>query len=253
MTLQPLRVRAVLASGIAQAAPWGISLDGLLAAQMWERTKADHRAAGVDVVRAMDQADPPDLDLPLQRCVAGDGRWHWAATCARPDGDPALVDVRTRTSRVDHRGVEVLAASLPKVISARQGRYRARRAPLPVTPCRSVTWHAVGDQDTVRELLGPVLTIGKARTGGEGQVLSWQVETAPDLDEVVAAHLHPDGTLGRTTPPGCFARLSGTPLSGGVGTAGLRPPYMHRSRQHPDLYLPALLHQHVAENGGGDP
>lgn len=243
MTVQPLRVRADLATGIAQSAPWGISLDGLLAAQLWEERKAIARAGGVDHIRAMDQDDPPDLELPLQQCVADDGRWHWAATCAQPDIAPARVDVRTRTSRVDHRAIETLTTGLPKVISARQGRYRSRRAPLPVTPCRSVTWHAIGDLDQVEQLLQGVLTIGKARTGGEGQVLSWHVTPAPDLDETTAAHLHPDGTLGRTAPPGCWATLPGSPTSGGVGTAGLRPPYMHRSRQHHDLHLPALLHQ----------
>ena len=32
--MKPLRVRAHLAFGIAQAAPWGIALDGLLAEQL---------------------------------------------------------------------------------------------------------------------------------------------------------------------------------------------------------------------------
>lgn len=243
MTGQPMRVRALLASGIAHAAPWGISLDGILAAQLWEEQKATARAAGGDLVRAMDHPAPPDLDLPLERCTTDDGRWHWAATCARPDQNPTKVDVRTRTSRVDHRALETLTPRLPKVVSSRQGRYRARRMPITVTPCQSVTWHAIGDLAAVAELLAGVRTIGKARSTGEGEVLSWDVRPAPDLDPVTAAHLHPDGSLGRTTPPGCWATLPGPPDSGGVGTAGLRPPYMHPSRQHHDLHLPALLHQ----------
>ena len=38
--MKPLKVRAHLAFGIAQAAPWGIALDGLLASELWARQKA---------------------------------------------------------------------------------------------------------------------------------------------------------------------------------------------------------------------
>jgi hypothetical protein len=37
-------VRAHLAVGIAQAAPWGIALDRLLAAELWAEHKAARRA-----------------------------------------------------------------------------------------------------------------------------------------------------------------------------------------------------------------
>lgn len=237
--LVPMRVRAHLAAGIGQAAPWGIALDGLLASQLWEREKAAARAAGHGYTRALESTDPPDLDLPLDRCQPEDGPWHWAATCAHPDTVADRPDVHTWTGRVDAREIEQVATTLPKVVSGRQGRYRTRRMPLLVTPCGSVTWHAVGDPVAVADLLEDVRSIGKKRTSGEGHVLRWEISEALDLDVLTAAHLHPDGNLGRPTPHACRRRLIDVPDTS-VGRAGIRPPYMHPARQH-DLHLPALL------------
>lgn len=228
----PLQVRAHLAGGVAQAAPWGIALDGLLASELWADQKARMRAAGRDYARAMEIASPPDLDLPLARCVPDNGPWHWAATCARPDQNPDRIDVHTWTGRVDHRSLEQTADRLPKIISARQGRYRSRRMPLLVTPCASVTWYAIGYVAKIEDLLAQVLSIGKKRATGEGHVLRWEITARPDLDPIAAAHLHDDGTLGRTMPDSCrstVARITRRPAEGG-GRAGIRPPYMHPSR-----------------------
>lgn len=237
--MKPLTVTAQLAFGIAQAAPWGIALDGLLASEVWSRQKASCRDRGVNYVRAMERVDPPDLDLPLARCAPALGPWHWAATCALPDSEPERVDVRSWTGRVDARDLEQVASALPKTVSARQGRYRARRMPLLVTPCATVTWRAVGDVDAIRDLVEPIVSIGKKRSSGEGQVLRWEVELAEDLDEFAAGHLHQDGTLGRPCPMVCREK-AGDVVDGGLGRAGVRPPYMHPARQH-ELALPALL------------
>lgn len=235
----PLQVRAHLAAGIAQAAPWGIALDGLLAAEMWADHKAAQRAANRPTPHLFATRDPVDLALPLARCPIPHGMWHWAATCAHPEGRPDLPpEVRTWTGRTDSRALAHLAPALPAVLSDRQGRYRARHMPLLVTPCTSVVWQAVGDPDQIRALLGGITAIGKKRATGEGHVLGWDITPTPDLDPWTAAHLHPDGTLGRPTPDLC---LAGRHIRhGGRGTAGLRPPYMHPARQH-TLHLPALL------------
>lgn len=240
---EPLRVTAHLAGGIAQASPWGIALDGLLASALWADHKDTQRAAGVPTTPLHDVEDPTDLPLPLARCTrAGADLWHWAATCAHPAG-PTCTDVRTWTGRVDHRGTAQLTADLPKVVADRQGRYRARRMPLLVTACAAVTWHAIGDPIAVTELVSTITAIGKKRSHGEGHVLRWDVDTL-DWNPWAAAHLHPDGTLGRPTPAGCLEHPDNSTttgiVDGGLGTAGLRPPYMHRARQH-SLHLPALL------------
>ena len=235
----PLLVRAHLAAGIAQAAPWGIALDGLLAAELWADHKADRRDANDPTPGLLETAEPADLPLPLARCTSPDGLWHWAATCAHPEGRPDLPpDVQTWTGRTDSRALEQLTDQLPAVLSDRQGRYRARRMPLLVTACTAVAWRAVGDASAVRALLTGVTAIGKKRSTGHGHVLRWEVTATPHVDPWTASHLHPDGTLGRPTPDSC---LHGQTIQhGGRGTAGLRPPYMHPARQH-TLRLPALL------------
>jgi CRISPR type IV-associated protein Csf3 len=234
----PLLVRARLQAGIAHAAPWGIALDGLLASQLWADRKAAARAAGGPVPGLpADGAEPEDLDLPLSRCeLGGPGQWHWAATCAWPESPAAeLPDVRYWMSHIDERACAQAAAALPAAIPARQGRYRARRMPLLATVCPSVTWHAVGDPAAIRALLATVLAIGKKRSHGEGRVLAWEVTPAA-AGPWAAAHLHPDGALGRPAPPACLAGRAVT--ARGRGTAGLRPPYMHPARQQ-ELCLPA--------------
>ena len=223
-----LQVTARLAGGIV-ATSWGVALDGLLAAVVSDRLK--HAGDLVDV--------DTELELPLARCeLAGGEQWHWAATTAYILDEPGRVDVRSWTGRVDHRDLEMVAGSLPKVISGRQGRWRDRRMPLVVIPCRELTWTAVGDPGAVAELLAEVGSIGKKRASGEGHVLGWDVVERPDLDAHTAGHLHPNGRLGRPAPTGCLSAPA--EISSGRGTAGLRPPHHHPDRQR-ELWLPDVL------------
>lgn len=234
---RPVTVRADLAAGLAHAAPWGTALDGLLAAELWGRHKSA-RPPGT-YPSALDVDDPPDLELPLARCIPSAGPWHWAATCAYPLPRPDRLDIHTWAGRADHRHLEQLAGRLPVTLPTRQGRYRSRLMPLLVTPCQAVTWHAIGDSDRIADLLGGITAIGKKRGHGEGQVLRWTVTPTPSLTAFAAAHLNPDGTLSRPTPEGCLP-VTDRPADGGCGRAGVRPPYMHRSRHH-ELRLPAPL------------
>lgn len=103
-----------------------------------------------------------------------------------------------------------------------------------------MVWAAVGNPEAIEALLGGISAIGKKRSQGEGHVLAWEITEAPGLDPWTATHLHPDGTLGRPTPASCLAGHDDV-VDGGHGTAGLRPPYMHRARQYHPLHLPALL------------
>ena len=102
--------------------------------------------------------------------------------------------------------------------------------PLLVTVTTAVTWRGVGDLSGVSDLLTDITAIGKKRAHGQGRVLHWQVTPLDDVQAWEASHLHPDGTLGRTTPPACLTGHG--VLHAGVGAAGLRPPYAHPSRQH---------------------
>lgn len=234
---RPMRVTARLEGGMACAGGWGLALDGILASILHHGAKAAALAAGHAPPPALGDPDPPDLDLPLARCTAGGTDWHWAATTAWPvDGHDLAPDPRYYSHRVDHNPLEVTAATLPVNLRAREGRYRHRWTPVLVTVCTAVTWTAVGDPAAVAALLEPVAAIGKKRAAGHGRVLAWTIEPAPDLAGWTAGHTHPDGTLGRPTPHRC---LAGHPdvVDAGTGPAGLRPPYVHPSRQR-ILHLP---------------
>lgn len=237
--MQPMVVTATLAAGFAVGSGWGIALDGLLAAALWARRKADLRAAGVPLTRLVEQDQPPDLPLPLARCLA-DGQWHWAATCAAPvdtGPDEHPRDVRTWTGRVDERICRQLVEGTPGTLPTHHGRWRNRMMPVVVTVCRAVQWRAVGHPDQVTNLIMPIAAIGKKRSQGEGAVLAWHVRADPAGDPHAFAHLHHDGSLGRPAPTDC---VPADVAHGGSGRAGLRPPYTHPSRQA-DLLLPLPL------------
>lgn len=239
----PVRVTAHLEAGIAHAHDWGIALDGILAGVIHTAAKAEHLAAGGEHTPLRHQDDPLDIDLPLARC--GDGPdWHWAATCSFPvDGHDLPPQIVRWSGRHDHRVATSLAAQLPQHVDDQRGRYRAHWMPLTLTTCSAVTFDAVADPDALRALLEPIAAIGKKRAAGHGRVLSWHIETT-DRDHWDAAHLHPDGSLGRPTPSSCLATTdASTPTqTPRQGAAGIRPPYVHPSRAR-HLLLPPAVHR----------
>ncbi|QSE87822.1 hypothetical protein JWS13_03940 (plasmid) [Rhodococcus pseudokoreensis] len=236
----PLIIRAKLAAGVAHAVPWGISLDGLLASEIRENTKAAARASGTDYTPYSLDTVPEDLDLPLARCP-GDGgdRWHWAATFAYPEDEDEVPGphVQYWSARPDQQALEQMSVELPALVSERQGRYRSRVMPLPLTACRHLVWRAVGDAVAITELLAPLVSIGKKRGAGNGHILSWEITEQSVGKPWEFAHLHPDGSLGRTAPATCLHER-GDLRTGGEGRMGLRPPYMHPSRRA-QVLLPA--------------
>lgn len=237
MTYQPLEVTALLPHGIALANPWGVSLDGLLAAALWQRLK-NATAATTPLLHQYDPRDPnhspPDLDLPLARCELAE-TWHWACTFSTHPTYTAEPDVRLRTRRTDHTSLLRLSPEVSSNVSDTRGRYRFRTTPAIVTVTDSARWTAVGDLDQVRELLSAIPAIGKHRNVGEGQVAAWKVVTI-DLDEWAASHTAGSDRLCRITPRTC---LNGrTCVHGGEAVASVRAPYAHPSRETA-AYLPA--------------
>jgi CRISPR type IV-associated protein Csf3 len=233
---QPFTVMAELAAGIALGGGWGLALDALLAAEIWAEQKARLHAAGRVTTRLVDTDDVPDMDLPLSTCRASDGRWHWAATCAVPRGvvDGHERDIRYWTGRMDERTYRQTTAAMPGTVATHQGRWRNRIMPVIVTMCQRVSWRGVGDVEQVGQLLAPIAAIGKKRSQGEGRVLVWQVEPT-DGNPWEFGHLNSQGLLGRPALLDCLGERR--VIHGGSGVAGLRPPYLHASRQH-QLLLP---------------
>lgn len=237
-SFQPFTVTAELSSGIALGGGWGLALDGLLAAEIWTERKARLHAAGEVTDRLADTDHVEDMNLPLDTCRTPDGRWHWAATCAIPSTvtQGHERDIRYWTGRMDNRIYRQTTTTMPGTLPTHQGRWRNRIMPVVITVCSDVSWRGVGNTDQVRRLLEPIAAIGKKRSQGEGRVLAWHVEPEPTGDPWAFAHLHADGGLGRPTPPECIGHRQ--VRHGGPGIAGLRPPYLHPSRQE-QLLLPA--------------
>lgn len=230
--MQPLRVTATLHAGIAHASPWTVSLDGLLASQLWQAHKRLHPIAGM---RELD--NPPDLELPLARCTLDSQWWHWAATCGWPDTPQEAPEIHYWGTRLDHRHTEHTATALPQHLPDNKGRWKAYWMPVPITLTHTLAWHAVGDPDAIRDILAPITSIGKKRSQGEGRIRSWSITPAPDLDPHTASHLSPTGTLGRPCPEACLTQHPDV-IDGGPGYATIRPPHMHPSRRT-EVRLPA--------------
>lgn len=227
----PFTVRATLSAGYAHATPWGISLDGILASEIWESRKAEARAAGTDWHAYSNDHTPDDIELPLDRCPGdGTGNWHWAATFAFPEDEIPGPHVQTWVSRPDQHALAQMTDRLPLHVDARKGRYRSWVMPLPLTVAPTLLWRAVGDPDAVADLLTGIVTIGKKRASGHGLILSWEVTPDTAADRWEFTHLHPDGSLGRTAPTKCL-HGRGSIDHGGHGHIGLRPPYMHPARR----------------------
>ncbi|MCX5046229.1 hypothetical protein OG921_23950 [Aldersonia sp. NBC_00410] len=227
----PVIVRARLAGGVGHGVPWGISLDGLLASEIRAEAKAAARTADVDYPVFDRSVVPDELELPLARCSGAGGEfWHWAATFAWPEGEVAGPHVQYWSGRPDQLALAQTAAALLALVSERQGRYRARVMPLPLTMCKSLVWRAVGDPDAIAGLLEHITAIGKKRGAGHGHILEWSVTPQAGGDPFDYAHLHPDRSLGRTVPRKCIEGRCSI-RTGGQGRMGLRPPYMHPARR----------------------
>lgn len=174
----------------------GVALDGLLASVVWHRRKAQIAATGGRLAYCHD-VDPEPLELPLARC-GDDADWHWMATFAdlhpRPDGELIDPDIRWRTSRTDRHRLQQLAPVIgSQVVSDSAGRYQRRIVPVMAHPATSLTWRAVGDPESIRDLLTDLGSIGKHRGVGEGLVSRWEVTEAPGIDLWSAGHEHAPG------------------------------------------------------------
>lgn len=231
----PVRVRARLASGIASGDGWGPSLDGIVASIVWQDFKAERLAAGEIPPRGLDpDVDPEDLDLPFARVDADEG-WYWAATCGFPEQLLDEPEIRYWATRPDQRDLAQMAARPPASIPDRQGQTRSQLMPIPVLMCSSMVWHALADPLGLKVILDEVLSIGKRRGVGEGEILYWSVEEV-DIDPFAASHLFPDGSLGRPTPVSVLSADESV-ARGPRARWGIRPPALHPLRAA-EVYLP---------------
>ncbi|AYE99533.1 hypothetical protein C0J29_31705 (plasmid) [Mycobacterium paragordonae] len=235
-------ITATTPHGVVLSRPWGIALDGLLASVLWHRRKTTAFEHG-DHLTYHPGEPPEQLELPLARCGDPDQHhdWHWMATFAdlhpHPHGtaDP---DIRWRRSRTNHQRLQQLSPTINKsAVADHTGRYQARALPVIAHPTTHLTWRAVGDADTITELLTELPAIGKHRNIGEGLVTQWNITRTPDVTPWTAGHCHQPGLLGRPTPARCLTNHPDTQTGPHIRTA-LRPPYLDPQTRCP-AYQPA--------------
>jgi hypothetical protein len=123
-------------------------------------------------------------------------------------------------------------------VSEYSGRYQKRDIPVMAHPAATLTWRAVGDPDTIREILTDLPSIGKHRGVGEGLVTHWDITDTPELTPWDAGHTHEPGILGRTTPARCLDGHHSVATGPRVATP-VRPPYLHPANRSSLAYHPA--------------
>lgn len=241
--MEPLTITARTPHGVVLSRPHGVSFDGLLASVLWHRAKYAAYATGAPWRRFSALDTPAVLELPLARCgdIDQDEDWHWACTFSEQHPHTTQPSTRWRTSRTDHARLQQISPSIsPSRVTDRAGRYQSRLIPILAHLTTSLTWHAVGDADAIRELLEELPAIGKHTGTGEGIVTDWTVAPAPELSVWSAGHEHSPGILGRPTPVRCTGLPGATT---GIGdehelrTTAVRGPYLHPSTRFA-AYLP---------------
>lgn len=232
----PFTLTAHLRQDIAMHPITGIALDGILASQLRAQRAARHNTAASVADNGLHTHTPYEWDLPLAKCeIAGEHMWHWLTTTgqlANPDGTTTLPATESYpiTNRFDEQRAPHTTIKIPQHISTKEGKFRNKITPLPTILADTITWQAVGDPDTVWNLISPLTAIGGRRGIGHGTVNRWTIETATPKNAVVFGHTHPNGKPGRPLPTQCAhaCRLPLTP----IGPSGLRPPLFHPAQQH---------------------
>lgn len=240
----PFTLTATLRTGVGIDQPYGLDLAGLIAARVRRVDQARLDRSGMLTSTPLPdttEEDPPDLRLPLGRCLIGPD-WHWLASCAilidaDPDPEPrtfyqvADIDWASRTAR----------RPLPHV-NPSSGSYRDVMMPAPVAICSAIQWRGVGDPDQVAALMRPVRFVGRRRTAGEGRILQWHLDVTADADPATWGHLDDNADLARPCPTECAETLD---IEHRIGWYAIRPPSWHPDRlrslaMKPEQELPWL-------------
>lgn len=166
---QPLRVRLILQANSWMVNYHPLQLDGLLA-----------RAA---VERATEGRGLPDaedgywLPLPLKQLwQSAEGYPLWAASTFYPVG-PSVEDTYVR-----HKRNSEGAMHSHKKLTTRNGPWMERRLPTPVRVCTTYEARAIGNLESIAELLKDFVYIGKLRLA---RVVKIEVEAAEYSDSEI--------------------------------------------------------------------
>jgi len=170
--MNPLRIRATLASDLAGDPP---ALDALLEV-LAAPTDPDGRP-GHEVDRNFPAPEIGVVTIPIGRRSLGP--WEVAA-CTSPifvGRDDRAEYINKPTSQLDP---DLLGEDHRQPFATNRGWTKSYRLPLRVRRVAQVAWFAFGDRQACLDLLGQCRAIGKKIAVGYGKVARWEVEAAPE-------------------------------------------------------------------------
>jgi CRISPR type IV-associated protein Csf3 len=190
-----MQITAYVAGSIALARPSDLALDGLLSYQLLRRHFKDKFYYLPDPKETLFFAQLPlemrgspsplmvSMPTGAKWIVPSEGLqdeslWYWACSSAQ-------IDVKGRDTQHWNKRFDTQAALSDHIdfggkvekILIEQGRYKAYHMPLPTLVCDKVVWFAYGDMEKVADLLTGIVSLGKKRNYGNGNVI--RIEVAP--------------------------------------------------------------------------
>ncbi len=182
--MKPLTVTAELANGYITTDPWSPSLDAILA---WAALKREY---GADLLNRDPGRDGvTEVELPLLRLGEGDD-WYYA--CSSPIPSSGLEHIGYTHKRFDDQlAPYYLEPPRRRTVNTASGRYKNYRMPHSRVVAASVTWHCVGEEGPIEELLADIEAIGKRRGSGHGRVVRWDVGPGTEETERLAREHRP--------------------------------------------------------------
>lgn len=205
---RPLRVTAHLAAPTSFERGEGLRLEGVLS---WVVVARVTGLPPREAFAGLGIADYVDIPVPI-----ADVEMHgWRiAQCS----DAELAPIATEAVRRRRKKPHPEAMGLAKVATT-GGPWKALDIPTVAWATPTLTWWLLGDEARLRDLLVDCHAVGRARSGGLGQVLAWEV----DADEGAATRWRE-----RALPVPDTGDVSEWPERD-VRAAALRVPCWHRA------------------------
>lgn len=161
----PLRVTAHMASPTSFEAGEGLRLEGVLS---WVVVTLTTGLPPREAFEGVGLADYVDIPVPV--CDEVMHGWR-IAQCSDAQLAPVAVEVVRKRRKKPHPE----ALGLHKVQTT-GGPWKALDIPTVAWSSPTLTWWLLGDEARLRRLLAECHAVGRARSGGLGQVVAWEVE-----------------------------------------------------------------------------
>lgn len=170
--MKPLKITAHLVAGFVSSDRWSPAVDGLMA---WRHYK-DRSGSDFGCLPESDLSDDPILPLEI---VRGSGEWWYAAS--RPYVTDARRQVRHFHRRFDdqHERHLDLSGKSGKILTA-AGPYKNWRRQITVTMTPCISWHVVGDEGAIKDLVDRVTHVGALSAQGHGEIKEWSITDGED-------------------------------------------------------------------------